>query len=289
MKFKLTQIKNLYSTIYLVIFTLILILYVTLVNKTPTAIIQITSRSQTCQLLEVFTNSLPEVSSNAKNYHLLRVIPNDEYSTYSIIVPLPLRYLRIDPCEKKQESEISKISIQSQGITQSISLEPNTFTCHNCALSIEQNVLKITALNNDPIMVTDTLEDQILTMNAKVNMLFVLKNIVIPTITLLLICTSFLFMFKHGVLPKLTMLMSLTICGALASRHFNLHINLKDKFNLFKNLFPIPQIGSQHIVGFAQYNGYPLYFEMWLFILFLLVPIIISLLIFIYAKSRNQP
>lgn len=36
-------------------------------------------------------------------------------------------------------------------------------------------------------------------------------------------------------------------------------------FRSLRSYFPIPPIGSEKIVGFAQYNGYPLFFDTFLF------------------------
>ena len=280
--------KNLFFSIYLSFFTVVLAIYIILLVNTPTAIIEITSRAQTCELLEVFTNTQPEVPLNISNYHRIPVNPNNEFSTYSIIVPLPLRYFRIDPCEKKQQSEISNISIQSQKINQPISLDPGTFTCHSCVLSLQQNSLHITALTNDPIMIVNTIENQISFMNAKANTLFTFIHSIVPFIILLLLLVPFLFVVKKNVFIKFVPLSLLMIVGGFAIKIFNVKAIVKDTIIQARNMFPPPSIGSEHIVGFAQYEGYPLYFEMWLFILFLLTPITLSILLFIYSRYRKK-
>ncbi|MEK7458014.1 MAG: hypothetical protein AAB612_00800, partial [Patescibacteria group bacterium] len=213
--------KNLFFSIYLSFFTVVLAIYIILLVNTPTAIIEITSRAQTCELLEVFTNTQPEVPLNISNYHRIPVNPNNEFSTYSIIVPLPLRYFRIDPCEKKQQSEISNISIQSQKINQPISLDPGTFTCHSCVLSLQQNSLHITALTNDPIMIVNTIENQISFMNAKANTLFTFIHSIVPFIILLLLLVPFLFVVKKNVFIKFVPLSLLMIVGGFAIKIFN--------------------------------------------------------------------
>lgn len=288
MSVKKSTKKNLFFSIYLSFFTVVLAMYIVLLIKTPTAKIEITSRTQTCQLLEVFTNTQPEVPLNISNYHRIPVNPNNEFSTYSIIVPLPLRYLRIDPCEKKQQSEISNISIQSQKINQPISLDPKTFTCHSCVLSLQQSSLHITALTNDPIMIVNTLEDQISFMNAKAITLFTFTHDVIPLIILLLLCVPFLFVVKKNTFISFIPLIFLMIAGVVGVKIFNVKAIVKDAIIQTRNMFPPPRIGSEHIIGFAQYEGYPLYFEMWLFILFLLIPIALSLLLFVYSRYRKK-
>ncbi|GEM_PF-3603007 len=280
--------KNLFFSIYLAFFTVVLATYIILFIKTPTAKIEITSRTQTCQLLEVFTNTQPEVPLNISNYHRIPVKPNNEFSTYSIIIPLPLKYLRIDPCEKKQQSEISNISIQSQKINLPISLDPRTFTCRSCMLSLEQRSLHITALTNDPIMIVNTLEDQILSMNTKASTLFTFTHDVIPLIILLLLCVPFLFVMKKNVLIRFILFIPLMIGGVLGVKIFNVKAIVKEGIIQVRNMFPLPRIENEHIVGFAQYEGYPLYFETWLFILFLLTPIALSFLLFVYLKYRKK-
>ena len=288
MRVKKSTKKNLFFSIYLAFFTGVLATYIILLTKTPTAKIEITSRTQSCQLLEVFTNIQPEVPLNISNYHRIPVNPNDEFSTYSIIVPLPLRYLRIDPCEKKQQSEISKISIQSQKVNQMISLDPGTFTCHSCVLSLQQSSLHITALTNDPIMIVNMLEDQMTSMNTKAITLFTFTHDVIPLIVLLLLFVPFLFIVKKNVLFKSIPFILLMIGGTLAVYAFNVKAIVKGAIIQARNTFPLPRIGSEGIVGYVQYEGYPLYFEMWLFILFLLIPIALSLLLFVYLKYRKK-
>ncbi len=288
MREKKSTKKNLFFSIYLAFFTVVLATYSILLTKTPTAKIEITSRTQSCQLLEVFTNTQPEVPLNISNYQRIAVNPNNEFSTYSISVPLPLRYLRIDPCDKKHQSEISNISIQSQKINQPLSLDPATFDCFSCVLSLQQNSLHITALTNDPIMIVKTLEDQIAPMNAKAIALFTFTHDVIPLIVLLLLCVPFLFVVKKNVLFRFIPFLMLIIAGIFALYAFNVKTIVKDIILQARNMFPLPQIGSEHIIGYVQYEGYPLYFEMWLFILFLLIPIALSLLVFVCAKYRKK-
>lgn len=52
-------------------------------------------------------------------------------------------------------------------------------------------------------------------------------------------------------------------------------------FRYLRNMFPLPEIGNKKIVGFAQYYGYPFYFETILFFVFVALPIIT----FVFAKQ----
>lgn len=54
-------------------------------------------------------------------------------------------------------------------------------------------------------------------------------------------------------------------------------------FRKIRDLFPIPAIGDNKIVGYSQYFGYPYYFDALVFLAIMLSPIIIS---FIFAKIK---
>lgn len=41
---------------------------------------------------------------------------------------------------------------------------------------------------------------------------------------------------------------------------------------MLRPLFPIPQIGPEKIIGYAQYFKYPLYFDNVVFFVFILIP-----------------
>lgn len=55
-------------------------------------------------------------------------------------------------------------------------------------------------------------------------------------------------------------------------------------FRKVRSFFPPPSIGESKIVGYAQYFGYPFYFDTVLFFVFLLSPI----LIFAFIKFRRR-
>lgn len=57
-------------------------------------------------------------------------------------------------------------------------------------------------------------------------------------------------------------------------------------FRFFRFLFPPASIGSEKIIGYAQYYKYPLYFDNVVFFVFLFAPIV---LVFIAKKwLRNK-
>ena len=137
-------------------------------------------------------------------------------------------------------------------------------------------------------MIVNTIENQISFMNAKANTLFTFIHSIVPFIILLLLLVPFLFVVKKNVFIKFVPLSLLMIVGGFAIKIFNVKAIVKDTIIQARNMFPPPSIGSEHIVGFAQYEGYPLYFEMLLFILFLLTPITLSILLFIYSRYRKK-
>jgi hypothetical protein len=51
-------------------------------------------------------------------------------------------------------------------------------------------------------------------------------------------------------------------------------------------LFPLPEIGSDKIIGYAQYFGYPLSFDTLLFFALILVPLFVVL--FTFLAKRNK-
>ena len=55
-------------------------------------------------------------------------------------------------------------------------------------------------------------------------------------------------------------------------------------FRYLRSLFGRPEIGENGIIGYAQYFGYPLYFETILFAIFILAPIVIF---YILSKTRK--
>lgn len=52
-----------------------------------------------------------------------------------------------------------------------------------------------------------------------------------------------------------------------------------------RTLFPPPEIGSDKLVGFSQYFGYPFYFDYLLFIFLFVFPVTIFL--FFYYKEKK--
>jgi hypothetical protein len=57
------------------------------------------------------------------------------------------------------------------------------------------------------------------------------------------------------------------------------------KFRNLRELFPPTQIGEYKIVGFAQYYGYPFYYDNLIFAALILLPSLIFILIyFLYKK-----
>lgn len=55
-------------------------------------------------------------------------------------------------------------------------------------------------------------------------------------------------------------------------------------FRKIRNLFPIPPIGEQKIVGYAQYFGYPLYFDNFAFFLFIISPLLLLSIVTLRRK-----
>lgn len=67
---------------------------------------------------------------------------------------------------------------------------------------------------------------------------------------------------------------SIVYCIELVGYFFLINIVILLTFRQARALFPIPEIGSLNIVSYAQFNGYPLYFDNLLFFLLLLSPVI---------------
>lgn len=57
-------------------------------------------------------------------------------------------------------------------------------------------------------------------------------------------------------------------------------------FRAIRNIFPIPHVNDNKIIGYAQYYGYPFYFDTVLFFIFLLLPFIIFFLE--YRQIKNE-
>lgn len=50
-------------------------------------------------------------------------------------------------------------------------------------------------------------------------------------------------------------------------------------YKKMRGLFPPPQIGSEKLVGFAQYFGYPIYFDTIFFFLIVSIPLIVTIIL----------
>ena len=56
-------------------------------------------------------------------------------------------------------------------------------------------------------------------------------------------------------------------------------------FRKLRSFFPQPRIEENGIVGFSQYFGYPLYFDNFVFFLFLLSPVMVAFIILVRRKT----
>lgn len=65
-----------------------------------------------------------------------------------------------------------------------------------------------------------------------------------------------------------------------------LNIVLLVNFKNIRSIFPPPEIGRDGLVGFAQYFGYPFYFDTLIFFFMIFVPI--STFIVLYIKNRKK-
>jgi hypothetical protein len=64
-----------------------------------------------------------------------------------------------------------------------------------------------------------------------------------------------------------------------------LNIFLLLGFKKIRTSLPPPEIGSDRLVGFAQYFGYPLYFDAFLFFLLLFSPILLFIILHRYKNK----
>ena len=66
---------------------------------------------------------------------------------------------------------------------------------------------------------------------------------------------------------------------------FTLLIVLMFGFKKIRALFPPPEIGSDKLVGFSQYFGYPFYFDSLFFIFLIFFPV--AFFSFFYYKEKR--
>ena len=59
-------------------------------------------------------------------------------------------------------------------------------------------------------------------------------------------------------------------------------------FRKIRDFLPPPEIRKEHIVGYAQYFGYPLYLDVAVFFIVILCPVIIFLLIKLWKSMRSK-
>lgn len=57
-------------------------------------------------------------------------------------------------------------------------------------------------------------------------------------------------------------------------------------FKKIRELFPIPMINNDKLVGFPQYFGYPLYFDTLFFFFLIFLPVLILLLFYLLEKHK---
>lgn len=60
------------------------------------------------------------------------------------------------------------------------------------------------------------------------------------------------------------------------------------KFRELRNIFPPPKIEDDRIVGFAQYNGYPMYFDTIVFFSLIFSPVLILLAVYLFTKHSSK-
>lgn len=55
-------------------------------------------------------------------------------------------------------------------------------------------------------------------------------------------------------------------------------------FRVIRGLFAVPEIGREKIIGYAQYVGYPMYFDIFLFYILLFSPVAIIWILYFIRK-----
>lgn len=74
------------------------------------------------------------------------------------------------------------------------------------------------------------------------------------------------------------------IYGILLSSVLNAFLLIN--FKRIRSLFPPPEIGEEKLVGFAQYYGYPFYFDTIFSFFLILIPILTF--IFLYKLNKRK-
>ena len=54
-----------------------------------------------------------------------------------------------------------------------------------------------------------------------------------------------------------------------------------------RSLFPMPAIGADKIVGYAQYFGYPLSFDTLFFFALMLIPLLVIVFVYLFKKYHK--
>ena len=55
-------------------------------------------------------------------------------------------------------------------------------------------------------------------------------------------------------------------------------------FRKIRDFFPLPEIGTNKIIGYSQYFGYPFYFDTIFFNILIFLPLLILIIIFLRHK-----
>jgi hypothetical protein len=56
---------------------------------------------------------------------------------------------------------------------------------------------------------------------------------------------------------------------------------------IIRSLFPLPAIGSDKIIGYAQYFGYPLTFDTIFFFSLIAVPLLVLISLYLFQRNRK--
>lgn len=57
-------------------------------------------------------------------------------------------------------------------------------------------------------------------------------------------------------------------------------------FKKIRSLFPVPEIGSDKLIGFSQYYGYPFSFDTIFFFFLIFIPVLIFIVVYSLTESK---
>ena len=266
--------------IYLFTIVFLLFFFFVLKNSQKVGELQITMKNQHCSFAEIYFNDENKISLEKEKSRRIQLDTSQKFATYTTTLPLPVKYLRFDPCEVREVVEVKSMEIVYNSQVVPIPLETMAqWICSGCTIQHTDSSNIITSLNNDPIVIATTIEDILSPLHVtdyQTEMKRILIGIIVVLLILPIVFSIAQSKRKYFLLAVFITLMFVFFLAKIGAK--------KDFEYVILNFFPDPMIGKERIVGYAQYFGFPLYAETLMFSIAFVSPFIIFSIFFCMPK-----